>query len=248
MQVTVGSLLGRSFSTTLKGFPIFVIVALIFNVPNFLVDYLVVPKLSPRVGGVVTSVADMLFGGLVTAGILHGVIEILRNRKPSIGACMQTAFKHFVPVVAISFLYGIAVAIGMLLLIIPGIIIACVWYVAVPAHVAEKTGVGGAFSRSAELTRGHRMTLFLTALVFGLITVGLMLAVVTPMTVASVDMEAIAAGETPSSGVSIVPYIIMFAMALTIGLWSQVAMGVAYHDLRANKEGLDTDQLAEVFA
>lgn len=248
MQVTVGSLLGRSFSTTLKGFPVFVIVAVIFNLPSVLVDYFVVPKLSATPGQVVTRVMSALCGGLVTAGVLHGVIEILRGRSAKVGACMQTAFKHFLPVVVISFLYGVAVALGTLALIVPGIIIACVWYVAVPAQVVEKTGIGGAFSRSADLTRGHRMTLFLTALVFMLIIIGVTMLVVVPMTVASIDVDAVAAGETSGGGVPIVALIIMLVLAVTVGLWGQVAAGVAYHDLRANKEGMDTDQLAEVFA
>ena len=39
-----------------------------------------------------------------------------------------------------------------------------------------------------------------------------------------------------------------FAIAVTLGLWGSAAQGVAYHDLRAAKEGIWDDDLAEVFS
>ena len=116
---------------------------------------------------------------------------------------------------------------------ITGIIIACMWYVAIPATVVEKVGVGEALSRSAALTKGHRLTLFLVFLViFGLMfALGILLLF-----------------PLAASGSTILFALITFGLGVTIGLWGSAAQGVAYHDLRAAKEGIWDDDLAEVFS
>ncbi len=52
-------------------------------------------------------------------------------------------------------LKGIAVGIGLILLIIPGIFLGTIWAVTAPAIVVERVGVLDAFSRSWELVQGN---------------------------------------------------------------------------------------------
>mgnify|MGYP000579528846 CR=1 FL=1 len=40
--------------------------------------------------------------------------------------------------------YGLAIVFGLVFLIVPGIMMACAWCVAVPALVADRSGVFGA--------------------------------------------------------------------------------------------------------
>lgn len=234
MSITVGSILSRSFSTLMKNIGVFFVIALVFNIPAGLIEFFVVPKLgSAMAQKAVSQISQSLFGGLVTASILYGVVQSLGGGSANLAESLRVTFARIVPIFLVSLLYSIGVFIGTLLLIVPGVILACMWYVAVPATVVERKSVMDSFTRSAELTKGHRMTLFLTALVFIGITVAIMMLVLAPM---------IVGGASP-----LIILIIVMAVAVTFGLWSSVAMGVAYHDLRVAKEGANTSDLVQVF-
>ena len=234
MEFTVGSLLGRSFNTLTKNFGVFVVIALIFQVPNMLVGYVAESNLDPIPANIVSSICSALFGALVAGGVLFGVVDSLRGGKADLGKCLGVAFSRFGPIFAVSLLYALGVGLGMVLLIIPGLILMCMWYVAIPVTVMEQPGVFPSFGRSAVLTKGHRMTLFLTLLVFVGVGIVVGFLVLAPM---------IAAG-----GSAVTIHLISLALALTLGLWGHVAQGVAYHDLRMKKEGVTTDQLVEIFS
>jgi hypothetical protein len=95
--------------------------------------------------------------------------DLLRGVAPVVG-----------PLVAVSLLYGIGVALGLVLLLVPGLIALTVWAVAAPVAVLERPGVFAAFGRSRELVRGHGTAVFGTIiLVFLLVvTVGVLASVV----------------------------------------------------------------------
>ena len=67
-------------------------------------------------------------------------------------------------------LAGIAIGIGLLLLIVPGLFLLTIWLLIVPAIMLEGCGVGDAFSRSQDLVRGYGWSVFgvivLTVLIF----------------------------------------------------------------------------------
>jgi hypothetical protein len=62
--------------------------------------------------------------------------------------------------------YWIGIGIGLVLLIIPGIILALMWALTIPVAVIEDKGLGDSVSRSAELTKGHRGRVFVIGLLF----------------------------------------------------------------------------------
>lgn len=233
-QVTVGSILGRSLNVTLKNFVPFLVIALIFQVPNFLFDAFVLQTFEgSTVGKVLEWIVDMVFGNLVTAAILFGVFEALRGKSVDIGKCVNVAMSVLVPVIIVSIVSSIGITIGLFLLIVPGIILALMWYVAVPVTVIEKAGLGDALSRSADLTKGHRLTLFVVALLFLIIGSAVTFLVVVPLA---------------ATGSALLAGIALLAIAVTIGLWSSATAGVVYHDLRMVKDGLGADDLAEIFS
>jgi hypothetical protein len=67
-------------------------------------------------------------------------------------------------------LAGIAIGIGLLLFIVPGLFLLTIWLLIVPAIMLEGSGVGDAFSRSQDLVRGYGWSVFgvivLTVLIF----------------------------------------------------------------------------------
>jgi uncharacterized membrane protein len=66
----------------------------------------------------------------------------------------------------LSVAFGIATGIGMVLLIVPGIIIAIRFLLSSYAFIDENLGIVDSAKRSLEMTRGHGWDLFLLALVF----------------------------------------------------------------------------------
>jgi hypothetical protein len=67
-------------------------------------------------------------------------------------------------------LAGIAIGLGLLLLIVPGLYLLTIWLVIIPAIVLEGCGVSESFGRSQELVRGYGWSVFgvivLTVLIF----------------------------------------------------------------------------------
>ncbi len=82
------------------------------------------------------------------------------RRDHSVGQLLRSVDPVFWPLVAVSILFGIGVAIGFVLLIIPGLILLVIWSVVAPVTVLERPGVFAAFRRSRELVRGNGWNVF----------------------------------------------------------------------------------------
>jgi hypothetical protein len=67
--------------------------------------------------------------------------------------------------------YGIAVACGFFLFIIPGLFLITIWAVVAPSIVAEGRGAFEAFGRSRDLVRGDGWNVFFTIVLAFLIVV-----------------------------------------------------------------------------
>lgn len=115
-------------------------------------------------------------------GILYQgmVVELVRDvqdgrRDHSIGGLISSVEPVFWPLAAVTILFGIALGIGLLLLIVPGLIAMVIWWVVVPVTILERPGVLAAFGRSQELVRGNGWSVFgvivLVFLVIGAISI-----------------------------------------------------------------------------
>ena len=94
--------------------------------------------------------------------------------KPEVGDLFKA--QGYGPYLLASILFAIGFYIGLILLIVPGIIFACVFgfYGFVIAERGEGVGVMESLQRSADITRGHRWQLFgLGVLIFLINIVGL---------------------------------------------------------------------------
>jgi hypothetical protein len=79
----------------------------------------------------------------------HSITQLLRSVEPV-----------FWPLVGVSILFGLGVALGFALLIIPGLYLLVMWSVVAPVTVLERPGVFAAFGRSRELVRGNGWNVF----------------------------------------------------------------------------------------
>jgi hypothetical protein len=95
-------------------------------------------------------------------GIVVRLVQDVQDgrRDNSIGDLIRSVEPVFWPLVAASILFGLGVAIGFLLLIIPGLILIVIWSVVAPVIVLERPGVFRAFGRSRDLVRGNGWNVF----------------------------------------------------------------------------------------
>lgn len=174
------------------------------------------------------------------ASVTHATVTYLNGRPASIADCLATGFSSVVQLTLIAVLMFLALIPAMLLLVIPGVILAMMWFVAVPACVVERTGVLGAFSRSRELTRGYRWPIFWLYVVFVILMI--LIAVVVGATI-GIGVFA-ASGGVITSPVQIAIETIGTTISSTV---ISTLVASVYYELRQLKEGIGPEALASVF-
>jgi ABC-type multidrug transport system fused ATPase/permease subunit len=140
-------------------------------------------------GLAVTVVAATLYQGVVV-GLVKDVQD--GRRDSTVGDLIDTTWPVVLPLIGVGILAGIAIGIGFLLLVIPGLILLTIWAVIAPVIVVERSGVMDSFGRSRELVRGNGWQ------VFGVIFVVFLISAV----VAGI-LGAIGAGISDSVGMRI---------------------------------------------
>lgn len=180
-------------------------------------------------GAVMLSVALFI---LSQAVVLYGAIEEMRGNTFAIGASLRIGLARFFPIFGMFILLGLGLMVGFVLLIVPGIMLAMAWYVALPACIVERKGPAGSLSRSAELTKGNRWRIFGIAAI---------LYVVNMVVQSTIQFALLAlAGQAVSS-------IGVFLWSVLVGAFGSIVIAVVYHDLRVAREGIDVDRIAAVF-
>ena len=90
---------------------------------------------------------------------------------------MSSASPAIVPLILNGLLRGIAIAIGLILLIVPGLFLLTIWAVCSPRSSSSGSAVMEAFRRSQDLVRGQGWAVFGTILVAFLISVAITVVV-----------------------------------------------------------------------
>jgi hypothetical protein len=252
-NIDIGRVIGRGFEALKANFlPFFGFALLLVGLPTFCQTYLAASRintLDPALiftstywltvfGGAFVTFA----GGILLQGVLtRSTILQLSGRAPDLPGSALLALRLVLPILGISICVGFLIVIGFICLIVPGIILWCVFSVSVPALVEERAGVFGSIGRSRELTRGSRLYIFLLGVliwVFSLIIGGVLGAI------------GASAGYGLSPGLPDPLYSGLaqgLAAALTQVI-STVFIAALYVELREVKEGAGANQLAEVFA
>lgn len=240
-EFAAGAALGRGFGIWVKNLPSFLILSLICYSPLLIYTAM---ALSGELSlesitkwGYVSLAIGLPAQFVATAAILYGVIQQLRGQHAGIGPSLGMGLKRLFPVLGVGIVVGLAVIAGMIALIVPGIIIYCMLYVAVPASVIERPGIGGALKRSQELTSGYKVQIFGIILILFLIgfVVDYVLksSMVKPETMTLSDLKTY--------------FWVSVGIDIVLASLGSAINGVVYHDLRVAKEGVATEDLAKVF-
>lgn len=121
------------------------------------------------------SLPGMAFDGaaaLIVYGALNG-----GNAEPTVGAAIRQAVRRLASIFLIQVVVGLAVVLGFILLIAPGLFLASVWLVATPLLVIEDTNVAGALRRCLELSKGSRWQLLAVLAIMSVIVAGIAIVV-----------------------------------------------------------------------
>lgn len=185
------------------------------------------------------------------AGAFHILGGGSAGQKPSLGECFSVGFKRAFPLFLTMLLVGLGVAVGYVLLIIPGIILALMWSVAMPASVFENLGPMESLRRSNALTKGSKGGIFLTYLaVFALIIV-LELILFSLMGGSMMGLALSGGHPSPAAiGGAIGGLLLFQVFAMIFGILvilSMMSLHVSiYREVKLVKEGSDSG-LADVF-
>jgi hypothetical protein len=164
--VTVGGVLGEAWKLYIRFFGRFFVVAAIV----YLVVNLVNAVLGAVIGtsaGVVALVAIItmvvsLVGTFWLQGALVYAVDDVRDGRidSSIGELFERVRPHLGALILAGIVAGFGIAIGLVLLIVPGLVLLTWWCLIAPVIVLEGKQMGEAFTRSRELVRGHGWTVF----------------------------------------------------------------------------------------
>lgn len=167
----LGSVLTRVFQTYGNEIalilPLALVVSLIAAVLDALANRATETLLYTLIRVVVDSAAAMIFAGLV--------IEIVRRNlsgeaKTSLGDMLGSVWPVLLNLIVASILYGLGVAVGLFLLIVPGLILLTWWALIAPVIVVERVGIIDSFGRSRRLVDGNGWAVFGVVLIILLIS------------------------------------------------------------------------------
>ncbi len=244
--LSVGEILDTSFSLYRRHFGALVTVALVCTgIPLLLRLFL------EASGGLLTSVPLFLLylislvvlSLVATGATVFIVAESYLGRPITAGEALSRATPYLGRILACSLLLSVVIGLGMILLVIPGIILALGLALTVPVVVLEPgMSASAALSRSWELTRGSRWRIL-----------GLGFTLLVLLYVPFVAVTGLFALMLPHSAVNALGQASFASIVvLTIGGLVQMliyplfycVLTVTYYDVRVRKEGFDLELLA----
>tara|TARA_R110002096_G_scaffold408075_1_gene606977 strand:+ start:89172 stop:89903 length:732 start_codon:yes stop_codon:yes gene_type:complete len=241
MDFSIGSILGRSFSIFGKNIASFLVLGVLLHLPSIYIVFDLLAQIESGNWDGETSflprLIGLLSGQLLAATLIYGTVMELRGMHAGVGKCIQVGLVRALPVLLTAIVAGLAIVVGFVLLIVPGIIVMTILYVAIPVAVVERPGIMASLSRSSELTSGYRMR------IFGLVFIIMGAAGLINYLISKQVTEAFF--EDPSS-IGTLLYAAT-GIEIVVAILGAIISAVVYHDLRAIKDGVNIDELAAVF-
>jgi hypothetical protein len=258
--LSLGEILDRTFSLYRRNFVLFLgitalpnLLILAMNLAEVLIMKVPAAASPHGAGRVQTSPSSglMAFGfaglfvGLIIyllaylfaqGGTVYAVSELYLGRNTTIGASLGRMRGQLGNLFGVSLLSGLAMMGGFILLIIPGIYIACRLITAVPSALLEDLGPRASLERSFKLTKDNAGRAFVIYLLFFILTYAAMLMFMFPflfMIGMSVKDPAMMRIWTAASQFG------NFIATTLVGPFFTIAAAVFYYDLRVRKEAFD---------
>lgn len=185
-------------------------------------------------------------GALIQAAVAHD-----EGRPANLSEMLQTGAQRALPLLAVYLLFFLGVWLGGILLLVPGIMLAVMWSVCLPAIVAERPGIFGAFGRSRRLTKGARWHVFGIMLLALVIYILVTLAVGVASVAGYGSIGALTGGgqvQVPMPTPSLVVQLLQSMVTTVVLTWFTMVGASLFIELRNWKDGPDVAKLTDIFA
>ena len=190
----------------------------------------------------VALVINLLAGSLGWAGSVHGYLRSAQNQETTLRECFEFGLSKMIPVLVLTVLWWLGVALGFVLITVPGVILITMWSVAIPVLIGEDKGLLESFGRSRDLSRGHRWAIF-----------GLLLLVLIVFYIAFAVILAAFVGGSAFAKLDMLNNLNPLAMigsalvSWAIAMFLSALLSALYIELVEVNEGGRTGQLSDVF-
>jgi len=246
-----GEILDGAFTLLRRNFSALFGMALLPQIPIILF-WLIAPALIDPVaeGEVFLSAAPLLlspysiFASLLIMGALtHAADVAYRGDRPGISSSLGRGLRRFLPLLVVSVLAWLAMVVGFLLLVIPGLIVIAMYFAAYAAVVIEQRGPLDALGRSQRLSKGARMR------ILGVVGIAVLITYLPLMAMwmfagVSIGIGA-ALSAAAASGTSVWLMSLMQACTIVIGAVTMPFLinvtVLLYYDRRARTEAPDLE-------
>lgn len=246
--LSLGHLLDETFDIYRRNFLLFLCISAIPNVVLLLLQTVVVKAIDKPWGetgfwgllaAFFTIVAVLLVPSVVTAATTFAVSDVYLEHPTSIKSCLSRVSGKMLKVLAVSFMLGLVVGLGLVLCLAPGVYWAGLYGVAVPAVVLENIPVRQALPRSSQLTRdfiGRVIVVYFLTWIFAAImksTLNVGVRLLWPTLLLHLTRSEL---RDISSMLS----------TTLFGPVSAIGLTLTYYDLRVRKEAFDLEQMMDL--
>lgn len=191
-------------------------------------------------GAIAVPLATLLLAVIQAGAVTFATVRHLSGERVRVLDMLRAGVRRGLPVVGVGVVVWLGTVLGTVLLVVPGVLFAVASCVSIPAAVVERQGVLGAIRRSFALTRGRRWALFAAGL--AVLLASWVLAAVMQVGAAALASALVSPRRAPVA--------MLLSSQIGNSLFSAlplIAIAVSYHELRVEKEGVDTAALAKVF-
>jgi hypothetical protein len=113
------------------------------------------------VGSIAGALVSIVAAFLVQAALVKAAQDVRDGRVDlSVGDTIKAAWPSIGAVAGVSILAALAIVVGLILLIVPGLFLITIWAVIIPVIVIERVPALSSFGRSQGLVRGNGWNVF----------------------------------------------------------------------------------------
>jgi hypothetical protein len=172
------------------------------------------------------AVSFLVVAPLINAICIYALRMVEAGERPGAREALVAGFEAFAPIFFAVVLAAIGIAVGLLLLVLPGIYVAVRWYFVPQTVVIEDRRTAGALARSSQIVQGFWWrTLGLVVLVnIAVVVPGLLLSAPFTAIADSADRQLWSLIGAAGAETVTAPFVALFSTLL-------------YYDLRARRQG-----------
>lgn len=250
-KLEIGKVFRQAFSALFSNMLAFLFIAILFGmVPTLfaialggtseIVNGNEFASTSEIVRGVMTFLVALICIAIIQGTVVYGTVRSIEGKRTPFRETVGRGLAMALPVVGISVLFAVGYVLSSLLLVIPGVIFYCTFFVVVAVAVTEHCGVMESFRRSRQLTKGNRWRILGLVLLWSLAIFPVMLvlmvvsfAVVAVLPLSEASAIALSSLQALADGIT---YVMMGCVS-----------AAAYRELRLLHDGENTAEISAVF-